>query len=137
MYSWWFRSAFLKVLKFLQIKEWVSNFWEEPIFKNVWIIWFPLLYFNFKSFKYPISSSFIRFEYIRHDSGVPFSGSSNFHKLKKGHLISWGNQFCRKSESFGATFCISILKMLWTQILRYSLDFNTFCMINEYLSQGL
>ena len=37
----------------------------------------PLLYFNFKSFMDPISWSFIRFQCILDDSGVPSSESSN------------------------------------------------------------
>ena len=73
----------------------------EPILQNVWIIWSPLLYFSFKSFLDPNSSSFIRFQSILHQSGRLFSESWNFYKLKRGDLISGGNQFCRKSELFG------------------------------------
>ena len=173
MYPAWFRSTFLRVLKFLQIKYGGPNFWGEPILQNVWFIWAPLLYFNFKSFLDPNSSpsisfqcilydsgvllsgfsnlyklkrrgfnfcgepvlknvwiiwspllyfnlkssmdpnslSFIRFQCILHDSGVLFSESWNFYKLKRGDLISRGNQFCRMSELFGPPFCISILKV--------------------------
>ena len=109
---------------------------EEPILQNVWIIWSPLLYFNFKNFLDPHSSPFIRFQCILYDSGVLLSAFPNFYKLKRGDLISAGNQFCRMSELFGLPFCISILKVLWTQILRRSLHFNVFCMIQEYFSQG-
>ena len=136
MHSAWFRSTFLRALKFLQIKEGGPNFWGEPILQKVWIIWSPFPYFNFKSFMASNSLSFIRFQCILHDSGVLFSESWNFYKLKRGDLISWGNQFCRKSELFGPPFCISILKVLWTQILSHSLDFNAFCMIKEYFSQA-
>ena len=136
MHSAWLRSTFLRVLKFLQIKEWGPNFCREPILQKVWIIWPPLLYFNFKSLKYRISSSFIRFECILHDSAVFFWESSNFYKLKGGNLISGGSHFCRKSELFGPPFCISILKILWTQIFRHSLDFNAFFMIQDYFSQS-
>ena len=101
MHFVWLRSTSLRVFKCLQIKEGGANFWGEPILQNVWIIWSPLLYFNFKSFLDPNSSSFIRFQCILHDSGVLFSESWNFYKLKKGDLISGGNQFCRKSELFG------------------------------------
>ena len=137
MHSAWFRSTFLRVLKFLQIKEGGPNFWGEPILQKVWMIWCPLLYWNFKSFVDPNSSSFIRFQCILHDSEVLFSESWNFYKLKRGDPISGGNQFCRKSELFGPPFCISILKVLWTQIHRHLLDFNAFCMIKEYFYQGL
>ena len=73
-----------------------------------------LLYFNFKSFLDPNSSSFIKFQFILRNSGALFSESSNFSKLKMGDLISWRNQFCRKSELFRTHLCISILKVLWT-----------------------
>ena len=102
----------------------------EPILHNVWIIWSPLLYFNFKSFLDPNSSSFIRFQSILHEWGRLFSESWNFYKLKRGDLISGGNQFCRKSELFGPPFCISIFKVLCTQIFCHSLDFNAFCLIH-------
>ena len=137
MHSAWFRSTFLRALKFLQIKEGGPNFWGEPILQNVWIIWFPVLYFNLKNFMDPNSSSFIRFQYILHDSGVPFSEFRNFYKLKRVDLISGGKQFCRKAELFGPFFCIPISEVLWTQILRHSLDFNAFCMFQEYISQSL
>ena len=130
MHCGWLRNNFLRVLKFLQIKDGGPNFWGKSILQKVWIICSPLLYFNFKSFKYRISSSFMRFQCILHDSGVLFSGSWNFFKLKSRDLISGGNQFCRVSELFGSLFCISILKILFTK-----LPFNGFCLIEEYLSQ--
>ena len=136
MHSAWFRSTFLRILKFLQIKELGPNFLLEAIKQKVSIIFSPLLYFNFKSLMDTISPSFIRFQCILLDSGVLFSESWNFYKLKRGDLISGANQFCRKSELFGPPFCISILKVLSTQVHRHSLDFNTFCMIQEYLSQS-
>ena len=101
MHFAWFRSNFLRVLKYLQLKDGGPNFWGEPILQKVWIIWSPLLYFNFKSFLDPNSSPFISFQCILYDSGVLLSGFSNFYKLKRGDLISGGNQFCRKSELFG------------------------------------
>ena len=88
-------------MKFLQIKEWGSNFWGEPILQKVWIIWSTILYFNFQSFMDPNSLSFIRFQYTVHDWGVLFSESWNFYKLKKVDLISGGNQFCKNSQLFG------------------------------------
>ena len=102
MHSPWFRSTFLRISKFLQIKEGGHNFWGEPILQNVWIIWCALLLFNFKSFMEQNSSPFIREQCILHDSGVVFSESWNFYKLQTGGpIISWWNQFCRKSELFG------------------------------------
>ena len=135
MHSAWFRSTFLRVLKFLQIKEWGPNLWGEPILSKVWIIWSPVVYFNFKSFLDPNSSLYIRFQCILHDSGVFFSKFWNFYKLKRGDIIFVGKQFCRKSELFGLPFFIWILKVLRTKILRHSLDINAFSMIQECLSR--
>ena len=137
MDSWWFRSTFFRVLIYLPIKEGGPNFLGERILQKVRIIWSLLLYFNFKSFRDSNSLSFIRFQCILHDSGALFSESWNIYKLKRGDLISGWNQFCRKSELFGPPFCISILKVLWTQIISHSLDFNAFCMIEEHFSQSL
>ena len=96
MHSAWFRSTFLRVLKFLQIKEGGPNFWGEPILQKVWIIWSPLLYFNFKGFLEPNSSSFITFQCILHDSGVLFSESWNFYKLKRGRPNFWWKSILQK-----------------------------------------
>ena len=138
MDSAWFSSIFVRFLKFLQIKEGGRpNFCVEPILRKVWIIWSSLLYFNFKSFLDPNSLLLLRFQWIVHDSGVILSESRNFSKLNKEDPISGGNQFCRKSELFARPFCISILKFLGTQIFRHSLDFNAFCMIQEYFPESL
>ena len=131
MHSTWFKSTFLRVLKVLQIKERGPNFYGEPLLQNGWINWSPFQYFNFKSFLDPNSSSIIRFRCIVDDSGGLFSESIIFYKLKRGYLISGTDQFCRKSELFGPPFSISILKILWTQILCHSLDSNTFYMTKE------
>ena len=96
----------------------------EPILQKVWIIWSPLLYLNFKRFTDPNSSSCSRFQWILHDSGVLFSESWNFYKLKRGDLISWGNQFCRKSELFVRRFSISILQKVW--IIWFPLQYFNF-----------
>ena len=138
MYSAWFRTAFRRVVRFVQLKEGGPNFWGGggPILQNVWIIWSPLLFFNLKSFLDPNYWSLIRFQSILHESGRLFSESWNLYKLKRGDLISGGNQSCRMSELFGPPFCISILKVFQTEILGHWLDFNAFCMIQEYFSQG-
>ena len=135
MNSEWFRRAILRVLKFLKIKEGGLISCGEPVLQNGWIIWSPLLYFNFKSFNNPISSSFIRLQCILHKSGVIFSDFWNFHKLKRGNQISGENQFYRKFELFGPPFCISILKYSRNQFLRHSLDFIAFCRIQEKFPQ--
>ena len=110
-------------------------FWGEPILQKVLIILSLLLHFHFKSSRHPNFSSFIRFQCILIDSGVSFSVFWNFFKLKRSPLISRGIQFCRKNELFGPPFCISILKVLLTQRLCNSSDFNACCMNDEYLSQ--
>ena len=102
MYSAWFTSTFLRVLKCLQIKERGPNFWGEPILQKVSIIWSPFLYLNFKNFMGPNWLSFIRFQCILHDSGVLFSESWYVYKSKRVDLTSWGNQFWRKSELFNS-----------------------------------
>ena len=95
----------------------------------------PLVYFKFKSFADLEVLSFVRFQYILHDSGVLFSESSKFFKLKKGHLISGGKQIWKYSEWFGIPFLISILQVLRTKMLFHSLHFNAFGLIRENLSQ--
>ena len=126
MHAPWMKSTFFRDLKFLQIKQGGPNFWGESTLKKVRNIWSPILYFSFKSFRDTNSSLFIRFQRILHDSGVIFSESWNLYKLKKGNLVSGGSQFCRKSELFGPAVCISIIKVLSTQIFCHSLDFNAF-----------
>ena len=96
MISAWLRSTFLRVLKFVQFKEGGSDFWWERILQKVRIIWCPLLYLNCKSFMYPNSLSFIRFQCILYDSLVLFSDSWNFYKLKRGDQISSGEPIFQK-----------------------------------------
>ena len=100
MHSAWFTRTFLRVLKFLEMKE------GEPILQNISIIWSALLYFNLKSSMDRHSLSFIRFQSFLHESGVLFSESWNFYKLKRVDLISGGNQFCRMSQLFGSLFSV-------------------------------
>ena len=121
-------ELFSESWSFCKLKMGRSNFWEERILQNVRIIWSPLLYFNLKISMDPNSSLFSSFQWFLHESGVLFSESWNFCKLISGDLISEGNQFWRMSELFGLHFCISILKVLWTQILRYSVVFSHFSM---------
>ena len=130
-------EGFSQSLDILQIKEGGGpNFWGEPILQNVSIIWSPLLYFNFKSLLDPNSSSFIRFQWILYDSRVLVSGFSILYKLKSVDLICGWNQFFRMSELFGLPCCISILRVMWTQILHHSLDFSPFCMNQEDFPQS-
>ena len=132
MHSTWFSSTFVIFLKFSQMKEGGPNFLGEPILQNGWIIWSPLLYLYLRNLRNPNSSSFSRFQCILYDSAVLLSVFSNFPKLKRGDLISWENQFCKMAELFGPPFCISIWEIWGTQILRHSVDFNAFYMIQQY-----
>ena len=136
MHFVWLSSTFLRVLKFLQIKEGGPNFCREPILHKIWIIWSPLPYLNFKSFLDANSSSFIIFQWNLHDSGGLFSESSKFYKSKRGDLTFRGNQFW-SVWIISSPFCISILKVLWTQIHCPWLDLKAFWMIEEYFSQSL
>ena len=63
--------------KFIKLKRGDLISWGEPILQNGWIIWSPLLYFNFRNLKDPNSLSFIRFQCILHDSAVLFSVFEN------------------------------------------------------------
>ena len=134
MHSSW--VLFAESWNFYKLKRWglISG---GNQFCRKWIIWSPLLYLKFKSFLHPNWQSFIRFQSILHGSEVFFSESWNFYKLKRGNLISGGNQFCRKSQLLYPPFCISILKVLWSEIYSHSLEFNAFSMIQEYFSQSV
>ena len=46
----------------------------------------------------------------------------------------WGHEFCRVTELFGSSFCISIIKISVTQILCHSSYFDVFCMIQQGFS---
>ena len=80
-------SAFLKLIKLM--RGYLIS-WGEPILQNGWIIWSPLLYFNFRNLNDPNSLSFIRYQCLLHDSAVLFSDFWNFLKLKRGDLNSCG-----------------------------------------------
>ena len=89
IHSGWFRSTFLRLVKFPQIRDWWDlHSWGVPILQKGWIL-SPIVYFDFKSFKGQNSLSFIRFQCILHDWGI-FSDISKFHKMKNGNPTSWG-----------------------------------------------
>ena len=108
----------------------------EPILQKIWIIWSPLLYFNFKFFKTQNLRHSLAFNNVLYDSEELLSEFWNFFKFKRKDLFSGRNQFCRKSELFGSPFFFSILNVLLTQSVCHSLDFNAFCMIKDYFSQS-
>ena len=135
MHSTWFSSTFVSFLKFSQIKEGDLVFWGNhfcrpaellgpPFCISIWEIWGTQILGH--------SVDFNAFYLIQQYFGSVFL---NFLKLKRGDLISWGNQFCRTAESFGPPFCILIWEIWGTQILRHSVDFNAFYMIQQYFCQ--
>ena len=77
------------------------------------------------------SLDFQEFYMIQQPFSRIFKISSN---LGGGTYFLWGNQFCRTVELFGPPFCISLLRILWNQILRHSLYFNQFYIIQQFPS---
>ena len=108
MHSAWFRSTFLRVVKFVHIKEGGCNFCWEGILQKVWIIWAPFLYFNFKSFLHPNSLSLLRFHCTVHDLGLCFSESSNFYKLK------------RRGSNFLGEPILQKVRIMWSPLLYFN-----------------
>ena len=107
MYSTWFRSTFRRVLKFLHIKERNQIFgWNQFCRKSELFARPPLpppdplciailnvLWTHTLRHSLDFNASRINQEYF---------SQRIFYKLKRGDLISWGKQFCRKSELFGS-----------------------------------
>ena len=96
MHSAWSSGSFLRVSKFLQIKETWANFWGNQFCRKSELFLHPYLHpyfncFNFKSFKDWHSLSFISFQRILFDSGLSFLDFSNFYKLRREDLISRTN----------------------------------------------
>ena len=132
MRSVWFKRAAVTRLKFLQIKDG----WPDFLVKRIQEILVSLLYFNFKSFKDVISSSIIRFQCILLGWGVPFSYFINLYKLKRKNLISVGRgAILQKIWVIWSPLLYFNFKSFKYQIFRHLLDFNSFCLIQEYQSQ--
>ena len=107
---------------FLKFKRGDLISWGKPILQNGWIIWSSLLYFSLKKLNNPNSSSFMRFDWILHDSAVLFWYFENFHKFKKGDLIYSGELIMQNGWIIWSPFSISILKSWTTRILRRTWD---------------
>ena len=60
-------------LNFIKVKRGDLFPWGQLILQNGSTIWSLFLYFNFKNFKEPNSLSFVRFQFILHDSEKLFS----------------------------------------------------------------
>ena len=128
-------STFLSFFKFPQIKEVAPNFLGGTNSAERLNYLVPLLYFNFKNLRDPNSSSSGRFQCALHDAAVRFSVFSNFLKLKRWHLISWGEPILQNGWIIWSPFCISILKIWEIQILRHPVDFNALYTMQQYVSQ--
>ena len=111
--SVWFRSTFLRRFKFPKIIEGDQIYWggTNPAERLNCLVAPPHLYFNFRSFKGPNYSSFIRFHCILHHSRLIFAEPWNIYKLKRGNLISWGEPVLQNDWIIWTPFCISILKV--------------------------
>ena len=136
MHSAWLRSNFLRLLKILQIKEGGPYFWGEPSLHEAWIICSPHLYFNLKSFIDQTSLQFIRFQCILPDSGVLLSEFRNFYKLKRRGPNFWGESILQKVWITWSHLLYFNFKSFKYSISCHSLDFNAFCLIQEYFSQS-
>ena len=135
MYSVWFRRTIVRLLKFLQIKEGdlipggnqfckMSELFGPPFSISVLnVLWTQIICHSLDFNGFSVIEEY-------HCSDI-----LNFYKLKRGALSSGWNQFGRKSELLGPPFCISILKHLWTEITRHSLDFNGFYLIQKNFCQ--
>ena len=84
------QKSFSDTSEFSTIKVWGINLLGERILQKVWLICYPLLYINCKSFQDVNSSWFISFQWIFFGWGVPFRNFWNFYTLKIGHLTSGG-----------------------------------------------
>ena len=99
-FQWFLHDSallFSVIWNFLKSKRGDLISWAEPILQNDWIIWSPLLYFNYRNWRDPNSLPLIRFQCMLHDSAVLFSGLWNFLKLKREDLVSWGEPILQNS----------------------------------------
>ena len=63
-----------------------------------------------------------------------FLGVSKFSKIKEGVSNFWGEPILQNGWIIWSPLLYFNLKVSRTQILRHSLNFNAFCMIQEYFS---
>ena len=134
MHSGWFRKNFLRVFKFLQIKDGGPNFWGEQMLQKDWIIWSPSLYKTFKSIKNQKSASVTRFQCILHHSEVPFEKFKRddlvwlrrnflrvlkFLQIKEGRCNLRGEQILQNGPVRGSPVLHFNLKISETQNLRF------------------
>ena len=143
--STYFPPVFWNCLKFKLGPKFLGR-GGKPILQNKWIYisvfktWrMQVLHHLISMHSVFLAIYVVRFQYILCSSFKSnFTAFSsliyNLLKLKRGPWFPGKNQFWRTLELFGPLFCISILKVLRTQILRHSLDFNEFCMIQEQFS---
>ena len=137
MHSALFRSISLRRLKFLHIKEGDLISGENQFCSKSELFDLPFCISILKFSRTRIlrhSLDFSAFCIIQEYFSETFKISINWRGRTK---FLGGNQFCRTAELFGSRLCISISKVLWTNVFRHSLDLYAFCMIQEYFSQSL
>ena len=82
---------------------WIEGAWflgrKQALLKKSWIIWSPLLYFDFKTFKDPNSSSLIRFPCVLYDSEHFFCQTLEY-STKEGGPNFWGGTNSAKSLNY-------------------------------------
>ena len=126
MHSARFRGTFLILLKFAQIKEGgMAKFFGLP---------FCISFLKGLRTRTLCHSLHFNLFFMIHEY---FCQIFQISQTKEGmELISLmgTHQFSRTAELFGPPFCISILKILRPRTLRHSLDFNVFCIIQQYFS---
>ena len=137
MHSPWLRSNFPRNKDFLQIKEGRPMFLEKPILQKVWFIQSPLLYFTYKRFMDPNFSSFIIFQWVLNDSGVLFSESWNFYMVKEWGRSFWVEPILQQVWIIWSPLLYFNFKSFMETISSHLLDFNAFCIIQEYFSRSL
>ena len=124
MYPPWSRGTFFRLFKFLQVKEgWPKAELFGPPFR-ISIL------------------KVLRTQIIRHSLGfnsffrITFLRFLKFPQFKEAvpNFLA-GTNSAERLNFFVPPFCISILKVLRTQILRHWLDFNAFCMVQEHFSR--
>ena len=84
-----FPELFSIFWNFLKLRRGDLISWWKPILQIGWITWSPFLSFNSTNLRDSNSSSFIRFQWVLHDSIILFSIFWNFLNLMSGDLISW------------------------------------------------
>ena len=136
MHFAWFRSTSLRNFKFVQIKVGELISWGNQ-FCRISELFGPL--FCFLILKFFRSESFVIDSISVHSAWIrkAFFIVLKFLQIKEGGSNFLGEPLSRNVWIIWSPFCISILRVLWTEILRHSLDFSPFFTNEEDFSQSL